>query len=74
MITKSRKKFSAILVRKFFSRDHLIGRGVYGGRGKLAFDRDILERVKGICFSYYPTEEKSLAWKECVNKINSYLL
>lgn len=30
---KSGKKISVLLVRKFFSRDQIIGRSVYGGRG-----------------------------------------
>ena len=43
------------------------------GGGELALDRGLLKRVKGIYFSFYPTQEKALTWKDCVKEINRYL-
>ena len=71
---KSGKNFCVLLVRKIFARDQLIGRSVYGGRGaKRPLDRGILERIKGIYFSFFPADDKALAWKDCVKAINYFL-
>lgn len=48
-IAKSKQNFAVLLVRKFFSKEQLNGHSVFGGRkGKMALDRRLLERVKGI--------------------------
>ena len=73
-IAKSEQNFTVLLVRKFFSKEQLNGHSVYGGRkGKMALDRGLLERVKGIHFSFYPTDNKQEVWKRCVTAINTFL-
>lgn len=60
-IAKSKQNFAVLLVRKFFSKEQLNGHSVFGGRkGKMALDRRLLERVKGIYYSFYlPTINKT---------------
>lgn len=73
-IAKSKQNFAVLLVRKFFSKEQLNGHSVFGGRkGKMALDRRLLERVKGIYYSFYPTNNKQDTWKRCATAINTFL-
>ena len=73
-IAKSEQNFAVLLVRKFFSKEQLNGHSVFGGRkGKMALDKELLERVKGIYFSFYPTDNKQDTWKRCVTAHNTFL-
>ena len=71
---KSKTHFVVLLVRNFFGREQLQGRSVNGGKlGKLPLDRWVLERVKGIYFLYFPSDNREEEWKCCVTAINTYL-
>ena len=52
----------------------VLGRSVNGGKlGKLPLDGLLLERVKGIYFVYFPSDNREEEWKRCVTAINTYL-